>query len=189
MSVSQSEASRCKSKARLSTTVIPPTMVEYDSNRIEVAIHRATGTIKRELDHYLRAVISPQGPLTSAGDVLIVTTCQESRVDLLNWDESSAIEKDRLLFVFKAFAEELCEKLRSLGYWADYADPASGLLMNSRGQVVWPEVQALERLRGYSHSMAGPCHILLHPMWQSRVYPATLFTNAPENELRNGFGV
>jgi len=34
---------------------------------------------------------------------------------------------------FIEFARELCEKIRALGYWADYIDPCSGLPMMTLG--------------------------------------------------------
>ncbi len=36
-------------------------------------------------------------------------------------------EKDELLEKFMKFAKCLCEDIISLGYWADYIDPCSGL--------------------------------------------------------------
>lgn len=128
------------------------------------------------------------GPKT-VDDVVIVTTVQESRFEMLEWNEETDREKDLLLARFTQFAVAACRQLQEAGYWADYADPASGLLIQSGGQVVWPEVQSLERLRGYRLSKAGACHILLHPLWGSRMYPASLFTDAPEHVVRGALQV
>jgi hypothetical protein len=172
-----------------SMELVPPTPLLFESSVIEVSIHKANASVRRELDHFLSAAISVGEQLTSSENVLIICTCQESKVPLLHWSEESAAEKDRLLFSFSNFSAAFCDHFRSLGYWADFADPASGLLMNSPGQKIWPEVQAMERLRGYKKSTAGACHILLHPQWQSRIYPGTLFTNAPEIEVRKKLGI
>lgn len=89
-------------------------------------------------------------------------------------------EKDRLLRRFMTFAAEVCSVLIRKGYWADYIDPCSGLPMIHRSSgSVYGEVEALSTLRGFKTQNAGCCKILLHPKWQSCVYPATLFTKAP----------
>jgi len=168
-----------------SMMLIEPVCVTHDGFLIEVATHKPNPALKRELDHFLHALIaSDDSPVKSSSDVLVITTCQESKAELLQWDDEAAREKDRLLNTFARFASDLAAKLKALGYWADYADPASGLLANSPGQVIWPEVQAMERLRGFQKTKAGPCHIILHPKWGSRVYPATMFTNAPDEVVR-----
>lgn len=51
--------------------------------------------------------------------------------------------------------------------------------MKSDGQKVFSEVQCAELLLGYQVMNAGCCKIILHPQWNSAVYPATIFTNAP----------
>ena len=174
--------------SKRSMLVVPPTQVLHSGNLFEISIHRPNASLRREVDIFLKAVIA-SGSLGNTGNVLIIATCQRAKVDLLQWNEDSAVEKDRLLRTFQALAQDLCEYLKRSGYWADFADPASGLLSNSPGHIIWPEVQVLERLRGYKLSRAGPCHILLHPVWGSRMYPATIFTNAPEAEVKAKLGL
>lgn len=151
---------------------------------MEVALHRPNPVVVRDLDFYLEPAITlKQGP-KSTKQVLIVTTCQHSKTELLSWDEDTCNEKDRLLEAFVDYAKQVCDAMRARGYWADYTDPASGLLVMSPGQRVWPEIQSLERLLGYRMGQAAGCHILMHPKWGSRMYPATMFTDAPEDVIK-----
>lgn len=164
--------------------VLPTEVFNAKGEMIEVALHRPSNLVARDLDFFLAPCISlSQGP-QSAKQVLILTTCQKSTVDLLNWDLDAAMEKDRMLDMFVSYAHELCAALRAKGHWADFTDPASGLLVLSPGQRIWPEIQALERLRGYKMGQAGGCHILLHPRWGSKMYPASIFTDAPEQAVQ-----
>ena len=183
--------------------LVPGWLAEEDggdavkSFEIEVAVHRPLRALVRELGTFLsaacereRATVEEEkagerrraGPQTAEA-VRVITTCQPSGVELVAWGAAEAAEKDRLLRAFCAFAEAFCADLRSLGYWADYADPASGLLMGSPGQTCWPEVQALERLRGYRVDAAGRCHIVSHPAWRFKHYPASLFAEAPDEVI------
>lgn len=113
-----------------------------------------------------------------------------------------AVEKDRLLEVFAAFAREICNELISLGHWADFIDPCSGLpTLTENCTSVYDEVSPQEQfdvhssynaqvagmqaLLKYEISQAGPCKVLIHPAWGSAVYPATCFTSAPADILLN----
>ena len=171
--------------SQISMTVIPPTLISTEhEDLLELAVHTPNGLLKRELNLMLTAAMAnKQGP-RDINKVLVITTCQESKVELLEWGAEPDREKDRLLNSFVNFSNQFREEMLRLGYWADYVDPASGLLTHSTGQIVWPEVQSLERLRGYRTSKAGPCHILIHPVWGSKMYPATLFTDAPLDEIK-----
>jgi hypothetical protein len=65
-------------------------------------------------------------------------------------------------------------------YFADYIDPCSGLAMITRdANKVFSEVDSAQQLLGYSVHNCGCCKVLLHPVWGSAVYPASIFTTAP----------
>lgn len=126
---------------------------------------------------------------TEFAGLLVVPTCQRSEMDLVQMGEKVEDEKDRLLRRFMAFAKEVCSVLQLEGHWADYIDPCSGLPMINRSSgSVYDEVEALSTLRGFKTQNAGCCKILLHPKWQSCIYPATLFTKAPLAVLQAAIG-
>ena len=82
------------------------------------------------------------------------------------------------------FGREICEKIRALGYWADYIDPCSGLPMISRDcNKVYSEVDGMEVLLNYKAYNAGFCKVLTHPKWGSAVYPATIFAYGPRDVI------
>ncbi|KXZ56956.1 hypothetical protein GPECTOR_1g862 [Gonium pectorale] len=84
-----------------------------------------------------------------------------------------------------AWAKAVCEQLSAAGHWADYIDPCSGLpMIHTDLNNVYPEVPALSVLMGYQTANAGCCKVLLHPVWGSAVYPASLFTEAPLEALQ-----
>eukprot|EP00240_Pyramimonas_obovata_P007094 CAMPEP_0118921606 /NCGR_PEP_ID=MMETSP1169-20130426/829_1 /TAXON_ID=36882 /ORGANISM="Pyramimonas obovata, Strain CCMP722" /LENGTH=157 /DNA_ID=CAMNT_0006862357 /DNA_START=194 /DNA_END=667 /DNA_ORIENTATION=+ len=117
--------------------------------------------------------------------ILIVPTCQNSAVDLVRVGEEVETEKDRLLERFCNWAKAVCEKLDKKGFWSDYTDPCSGLPMRTReSQTVYGEVDALTTLLGYQTANAGCCKVILHPKWGSSIYPATMFTKAPVQDLQ-----
>ena len=108
-----------------------------------------------------------------------VLTCQKARLDLAEFGDDAAAEKDRLLEKFRAWAEAMCAFLAQQGYFADYIDPCSGLPMYTTSTWVYSEVDGMELLLKYRSLNAGLCKILLHPEWGSAMYPASLFTLAP----------
>jgi len=160
------------------TTLAAPFFSETVTTRagdeIEVVCVPATKLVAREL----RQVF----PTTELGDVVVVTTCQRCAVELVNWGDEAAKEKDRLLEAFVAFAKDVCAALAEKGHWADYVDPCSGLPAISKDTpTVYDEVAGMQSLLKYDVHDAGPCKILMHPRWGSAVYPATMFTNAPSD--------
>ncbi|EFJ48663.1 hypothetical protein VOLCADRAFT_90862 [Volvox carteri f. nagariensis] len=123
-------------------------------------------------------------PSANIDKLLIVPTCQHATVDLVKTGENVENEKDRLLERFMAWAKMVCDQLTTAGHWADYIDPCSGLpMIHTELNTVYPEVPALSILMGYQTANAGCCKVLLHPIWGSAVYPASLFTEAPQGAL------
>ena len=112
--------------------------------------------------------------------VLIIATCQNSSVELVNWGDKEAYEKDRLLETFVSCASEICKKIREKSYWANYCDPASGLpILDDNVNIIYPEVESMEILLNYKTNPTGGCKILYHPRWGAAVYPASIFTDCP----------
>mmetsp|Transcript_35378 Transcript_35378/g.42594 ORF Transcript_35378/g.42594 Transcript_35378/m.42594 type:complete len:96 (+) Transcript_35378:42-329(+) len=82
------------------------------------------------------------------------------------------------------WAKKIVDILGAKGHWSDYIDPCSGLAMVTKeSRVVYGEVDALTTLLGYDTVNAGCCKVTIHPKWGTSVYPATMFTKAPKDEL------
>eukprot|EP00878_Enallax_costatus_P008273 GHUV01008649.1.p1 GENE.GHUV01008649.1~~GHUV01008649.1.p1 ORF type:complete len:175 (+),score=26.50 GHUV01008649.1:208-732(+) len=143
---------------------------------MEYSVHTLPASMAREIQHVF--------PDLNLADMLIVPTCQQADYDLVRTGEKIDVEKDRLLERFMAWSQCICSKLQAQGYWCDYIDPCSGLPMIQQGtNNVYPEVEGLSVLLGFKTQNAGCCKIVLHPRWGSAVYPATLFTKAPLEQL------
>eukprot|EP00245_Coleochaete_scutata_P002668 TRINITY_DN13625_c0_g1_i2.p1 TRINITY_DN13625_c0_g1~~TRINITY_DN13625_c0_g1_i2.p1 ORF type:complete len:181 (+),score=38.00 TRINITY_DN13625_c0_g1_i2:110-652(+) len=152
------------------------TDVLVTSANMEYSVHQCPRQYKSDLESIF--------PGVDVVDLLIVPTCQNAEVDLVQVGEVIEKEKDRLLEVFVDWAKKVCERLMANGYWADYLDPCSGLPMIHREtNTVYGEVDALTTLLGYPVANAGCCKVVLHPRWGSSVYPATMFTKAPLDAL------
>ena len=154
-----------------------PVEVSTTSWGLEYSVHSVP---KRHRDEV--AAVFPGLDLTG---VLVVPTCQKSKMSLVNVGPDVDTEKDECLERFVKWAHPICEGLIQQGYWADYIDPCSGLPMIDRKHgAVYAEVEGLVALRGFETGNAGCCKIILHPKWGASVYPASLFSNAPDRVLR-----
>ena len=145
-------------------------------NGIEFSVHSAPRSFYVDLEAILPGIPVRDGEPA----LLLIPSCQRSAVDLVNWGEEQAIEKDLLLERFVAWAGAVCDKLASLGYWGDYVDPCSGQAVRTpHSHSCYPEVEAFESLLKWRTFNCGGCKVLSHPVWHTSVYPATLFARAP----------
>mmetsp|Transcript_7115 Transcript_7115/g.10026 ORF Transcript_7115/g.10026 Transcript_7115/m.10026 type:complete len:191 (+) Transcript_7115:3-575(+) len=152
----------------------PPRMTK---DGLEVSVHIAPKALIRELKFIFRDKSFESG-------CLAIPTCQKSQEDLVNMGEDVEFEKDRCLNVFSDWARHVCERLATQGHWADFIDPCSGLpMLSPNNNSVYSEVEGMQLLLRYSVLNAGMCRVLLHPVWGSAVYPATLFTTAPHEAV------
>lgn len=149
------------------------------NNGIEMSIHECCNSLLRELNF-----VFPNLNDTLKGTTLYaIATCQHARYDLSQIGKEIDEEKDLLLEKFIAWAAVVSDRLS--GYFVDYIDPCSGLPMRTPNTTcVYSEVDGMENLLRYRSLSAGMCKILLHPEWGAAVYPATMFTNAPLEEIR-----
>ena len=82
------------------------------------------------------------------------------------------------------WAKAVAGALQAAGHHVDYCDPCSGMLCINRSvQAVYGEVDALTTLLQYKTTNTGCCKVVHHPKWGTAVYPSTLFTTAPVDEL------
>ncbi|KAF4316666.1 hypothetical protein BBO99_00007864 [Phytophthora kernoviae] len=145
----------------------------------QVSVHSCPRLLMRELKHVFPSQF--QQRKGSDGDsVLAVLTCQKSLMDLSQFGTDADKEKDRLLETFVAFSQQVAKELSARKYWVDFIDPCSGLpMLTLSSNKVYSEVDGVELLLRYHCLSAGMCKILLHPVWGAAVYPASLFTTAP----------
>jgi hypothetical protein len=161
------------------TDAAPAQGCQDDDGAVEVSVHTLPKPLHREFHHVFSSVVE-DFPESGTAEVLALPTNQRAREDLVGTGEKVEQEKDRLLNVFISFARTLCNKIRDAGYWADFIDPCSGLpMLTLNCNKVYSEVDGMECCLGYKSYNAGFCKILVHPVWGSAVYPATIFAAAP----------
>merc|ERR1711988_459403 len=68
-------------------------------------------------------------PGVNIEELLVVPTCQRSKMDLVNTGDPVEKEKDYCLEKFFAFSKAVCKTLSEKNFWCDYIDPCSGLPM------------------------------------------------------------
>ena len=160
---------------RKKQVVLPPTGL---GNEFEVAAVRPPRALLGDLAPIFPAMDAPER-------LLVVPTVQRARLDLAGVGRAVEDEKDRLLDSFADWARVVCERLEAGGHWADFADPMTAMpARGPSGPAGYSEVEGFEVLLGYHVQNVGCCKIILHPKWQSRIYPATLFTTAPAAAVR-----
>ncbi|MEW5302027.1 MAG: hypothetical protein WDW38_008656 [Sanguina aurantia] len=139
---------------------------------LEYYVHACPTRIRSEMQTVFKGV--------DTSKLLIVPTCQHSEENLVQMGEKIEDEKDRLLIAFMEWAGGICRALEAQGHWSDYIDPCSGLpMLHTENQQVYSEVDGLSVLMGFQTANAGCCKVLLHPVWGTSVYPASMFTTAP----------
>lgn len=128
------------------------------SNGFEVSIQDVPRAFKSDLNGVLPGV-----PITGEGDrppLLIVPTAQQSLVDLCEWGQAAAIEKDLLLERFTEWADAVIAYLSARGFWSDSVDPCSGLARRTpHSHTPYPEVDAFETLLRWRTSDANGCKV------------------------------
>lgn len=180
-----------------SSTLLEPKLAARAGKRddpIECSVHTLPKPLMREFRHvfgekYQQDMMDSDTNMRDDDDdggleLLAIPTNQQARQDLVSVGDEVEYEKDRLLNVFLEFGQELCERIRAMGYWADYIDPCSGLPMITRDcNKVYSEVDGMECLLNYRAYNAGFCKVLTHPKWGTSVYPATIFCYAPREPI------
>ena len=182
-----------------SSTLLEPKLAARGgklNDAIECSVHTLPKPLMREFRHvfgekYQQDMMDMTDTNTMRDDgsdggleILAIPTNQQARQDLVSVGDEVEYEKDRLLNVFLEFGQELCERIRAMGYWADYIDPCSGLPMITRDcNKVYSEVDGMECLLNYRAYSAGFCKVLTHPKWGTSVYPATIFCYAPRDPI------
>lgn len=103
------------------------------------------------------------------------------------WERTPATEtdKNRLRDRFLQLAQPLVSQLQQKGYLATAFDPRTGWPFGSAaGSLALDHVAVIKSTLHYPTSHSGGCQVLLHPIWQSAVYPAILLTSAPPQHLQ-----
>ena len=118
--------------------------------------------------------------------LLAIPTWQPSQQDLSEISDVVNQERKALLLKFDAWAVSVRTKLGA--YWSDCSCPMEGTARyGSTTSAIYNELEGLTQLLRYDAVPVGCCGIVLHPQWQRRAYPVTLFTTAPPELVQSAF--
>lgn len=159
---------------------LPPTLSRtYDD--FEFSVHTPPNAFLRELTS-----VFPDASICVKTPVLVVPTFQRSAVSLLEYGDVQATEKDRLLLRFFEWCGQVVEAVIRLqpSAWIDATDPASGLAWRGTPGSCYSDVDGIIRLLRYDSIDIGGCRVVAHPQWKFAVYPATLFTTAAPEVIK-----
>eukprot|EP00127_Corallochytrium_limacisporum_P000496 Clim_evm25s14 gene=Clim_evmTU25s14 len=153
--------------------------------RSEVRIEWNVCICPKSFHEYLRYVFVGRDPK----NIHIIPTFQPCKNDMVGIGINVDDEKDERLEDFRHWADLAIEEFKAMGYWGDLTDPCSGMPVYSQSNSYYPDVNGAELLLRYTTFSTGCCKVLSHPKWGTKVYPATLFTDAPleviDEVLRN----
>eukprot|EP00466_Bigelowiella_natans_P007745 jgi/Bigna1/47537/estExt_Genewise1.C_150116 len=155
---------------------------------IEYSIHTLHSIIKRHCKQIFpdlfKKIKNEKGD-KDLPNLVCIPTFQHCSCDMLEFTESAEKEKDNLLKSFYAWSQAVCSKLIEAGYWADYIDPCSGYpVLGTQGSSTYNEVEGMQLLLRYKFQQVGMCKVILHPRWGQRIYPASMFTVAPLEQIQ-----
>ena len=108
----------------------------------------------------------------------LIVVLQQSAISLNESNSSVIAEKDRLRNEFIRFGSNLVFSLRDLGYVSDLFDPRSGYPLQARPNITLDDNATVKALLYYPVVKYQQCSLIVHPRWQTHVYPSTIATSA-----------
>ena len=182
-----------KRPARECITLVPQTMCP--ALQLEYSVHKPSRLLRRDIELVFRPDLDtsyhtdPRGAAAGLDKeayleayLLAVPTWQPSSHDLSEIAFEVNEERKGLLGNFDAWADSLRPRL--VEHWSDVSCPMEG---NARygtpTSTIYNELEGLTSLLRYDSIPIGCCGIVLHPRWQRKAYPVTLFTLAPIEHL------
>lgn len=148
------------------------------SGAIQYSIHPPTPYIAAHLHQLLPSWTVPVRSL--------LVVLQQSQQCLLKRTIATEIEKDRLRQQFFELVTPIAQGLIATGYEAEVFDPKTGLpTLSPSGSLALDDVAIAHFALAYGMTNHDTCPAIIHPIWGSAVYPATLLSSAPLHVLEN----
>jgi len=129
-------------------------------------------------------------PKVNLNGTSTVTFAYQTQNDMSLWSDSVLDEREQISTKFSQMACSICHQLRDQGYWADYINPSTGF------PVLTDPVVSLEATNsqlfetdkrysscGYRRLDLGCCAALESVQWGTKVFLASLFTDAPKQKI------
>lgn len=154
----------------------PAAFADMEACRFE--LHDAPQLLKKEVGPLFPGVTA----FSNAGTTLsVITMARETKYDMSTWSDQVEEERDVLSEQFIQLAKEVCCRLKSDGYWADFIDPSAGIPYYNEHQpnTTMFETDDKYRLLGFRIEDLGCCKVICHKDFGRRVFVGTIFTSVP----------
>ncbi|XP_059145600.1 cobalamin trafficking protein CblD-like [Physella acuta] len=146
------------------------------TDKLEYRAHNCPTLLRKEFKE-----LFPQRNIMD-GTLVIITISLKTENDMTIWSSEVEQEREKLLEMFIQGAVELCQAFDDSGFWADFIDPSSGKPFKSpHTNFTLFETDERYRKLGFDIRDLGCCKVISHPVWGTRSYIGSLFTNAPLN--------
>ena len=128
---------------------------------------------------YVRQHLPRLVPAWSPDEVWAIFLLQQAVASLGEVTPATTAEKQRLRREFITFGFALAFALQTQGFMTEVFDPRSAFpLLSPPGELRHNDVRAAANLPAMQ-IQPGLCPMLVHPLWGTAVYPATILTAAP----------
>ena len=115
----------------------------------------------------------------------ITPAAKEIQISLTENNSEVAEEKNYLRKQFLHFGRDLVWQLRDRGFESDLFDPRSGYpVFSNKGSLTLNDNALVHALLGFRLIPSQNCSLLIHPQWQTAVYPSTIVSTASSTILK-----
>jgi hypothetical protein len=145
-------------------------------NVIECSAHECPDLLKKDFADLFPGINLSEKPLT------VITILQKTSNDMSTWSEQVETEREDLLINFVGAAEEMCQKLKSAGFWADFVDPCSGRpYFGSFTNATMFETDDRYRHFGFTIDDLNCCKVISHNKYGRHAFVGVVFTSATKD--------
>lgn len=141
-------------------------------DKMDCKLQEAPRLLKRDIQG-----LFPNRP-ELARNCSVITLARKTVNDMTGWSSDVEEEREKLVETFMQAAKEVCGKLRTEGYWADFIDPSCGKpYYGSHTNTTLFETDEKYRLLGFRIEDLGCCKVITHPVFGRHVFVGTIFTD------------
>ncbi|XP_073977910.1 methylmalonic aciduria and homocystinuria type D homolog, mitochondrial-like [Rhodnius prolixus] len=152
----------------ISASFMPSTLSEFDETELECNIQECPVLLRQGINE----LFSGTPPIST--NLTVVTISQKKR------KKNSEQDIERLTKQFMCAAQDICNKLKTAGYWADFINPFSGVPFNTphfNSNLYKTDMRF--RCLGFNIKIQGNCKVISDHV--SNKFIGSLYTTAPPN--------
>ena len=140
--------------------------------RMQYSVHSPTQFMQAYVDQLL--------PSWSRPMMSILVVLQQCPGAMLSRTLVTEMQKQQRREQFLQFGHQVALELEPMGHLVELFDPATGWPLRSPpGQLHLDDVAVVRAALQYPTVAQGNCTLVIHPDWESAVYPSVLVSSAP----------